>query len=254
MPDEARRRARHHTGPAAGNASSPADTATLPDAAPVVALPSEKHRRFLQLLHATARPGAGGYPVSSWWQRDLAKRLQVHERTLKRLVADLREPGPPDPRHPRATRAAGRRLGLLKVEPTHYHAEGGQYRRGHNLYVLLVPPQVVAILPIEGQWATWPFDLTSGNGEGVALGKQEKPLSLEEEGEYSWVPIVERAGPAVEESYPQVGTTAADSDIVRGLLTARETQAIIAAAESWGIPRAEALALARQRRRRERSA
>lgn len=149
---------------------------------PLPELPSEQHRRLLQVLHATARPGAGGYPVSGWWQRDLAKRLQVSERTLKRLVADLREPGPPDSRNPGAGQAAGLRLGLVKVETTKYHDQAtGQHRRGHNVYVLLVPWPVVATIPVRVLRATPKLAVTSADGGGVALGKQERALSLERE-------------------------------------------------------------------------
>jgi hypothetical protein len=205
-----------------------------------VVLPSEQHRRLYQVLHATARPGAGGYPVSSWWQRDLAKRLQVSERTLKRLLADLREPGPPDDRHPRATKAAGRRLGLLKVERTKYRDKAtGQHRRGHNLYVLLVPAEVIAGLPVSGQRATWPFDLTSGNGEHVALGKPEITPSLEEVGGYLSVPTDALPSPGTAQENSDIRSTiggaarSTDSDLSEGLRRFLE----LGRAEGWVPPR-----------------
>jgi hypothetical protein len=102
-------------------------------------VPSERHRQVLKLLHANSRRDHAGRLVSWWPQDKLARKLGMSDRHLRRLLADLREPGS-DPRQPQAA-PAGLRLGLVKVEPTYYRdAATGRYRLGGNLYVLLDAP------------------------------------------------------------------------------------------------------------------
>jgi hypothetical protein len=73
---------------------------------------------------------------------------------------------------------------LVKVETTKYRDQAtGQHRRGHNLYVLLVPWPVVATLRFKVLRATPKPAVTSPDDAAVALGKQERALSLEGKGE-----------------------------------------------------------------------
>jgi hypothetical protein len=99
-------------------------------------LPSERHRQLLVLLRATGHRDRAGRLVSWWPQAKLADRLGVSVRTLRNVLADLREPGL-DPRHPRGT-PPGLRLGLVRVEGTRYlDPATGRHRLGGNLYVLI---------------------------------------------------------------------------------------------------------------------
>jgi hypothetical protein len=99
-------------------------------------LPSERHRQLLVLLRSTAHRDRTGRLVTWWPQAKLAARLGVSVRTLRNVLADLREPGL-DPRHPRGT-PPGLRLGLVRVEGTRYlDPTTGRHRLGGNVYVLV---------------------------------------------------------------------------------------------------------------------
>ena len=91
---------------------------------------SRQHFEVYRLLVAVAFPGRehDGRPVCSWGQDKLAARLGVSTRTLRRLLADLREPGA-DPRHPHV-KPVGMRLGWVTVLPR----ERPGARRGGRLY------------------------------------------------------------------------------------------------------------------------
>jgi hypothetical protein len=106
------------------------DSGAYPD------LPTDRHRELMALLHAHSHPDAAGRLVSWWPQRKLAADLGVSVRTLRNVLADLRQPGL-DPRHPRGN-PPGLRLGYVKVEPTTYRDQAtGRHRLGGNLYVLV---------------------------------------------------------------------------------------------------------------------
>jgi hypothetical protein len=99
-------------------------------------LPTDRHRELMALLHAHSHRDAAGRLVSWWPQRKLAADLGVSVRTLRNVLADLRQPGL-DPRHPRGD-PPGLRLGYVKVEPTTYQDRAtGRHRLGGNLYVLV---------------------------------------------------------------------------------------------------------------------
>jgi hypothetical protein len=102
-----------------------------------VIVPTERHLALYQLLRSTSHPRNG--ELVSWWPQDkLALKLGCSVRTLQNVLGDLREPGS-DPRHPR--RAAGLRLGLVRVVPTTYRDKAtGRHRLGGNAYVI-VPGQ-----------------------------------------------------------------------------------------------------------------
>jgi hypothetical protein len=101
---------------------------------------SDRHRKLLSLLRSRAHRDAAGRLVSWWPQAKLAAELGVSVRTLQNMLADLREPTS-DPRHPTA-KPPGRRLGLIRVEPTTYRdASTRRHRLGGNLYVLVEPCQ-----------------------------------------------------------------------------------------------------------------
>jgi hypothetical protein len=105
-----------------------------PDAYPE--LPTDRHRELMALFHVHSHRDAAGRLVSWWPQRKLAATLGVSVRTLRNIMADLRQPGL-DPRHPRGS-PPGLRLGYVKVEPTTYRDEAtGRHRLGGNLYVLV---------------------------------------------------------------------------------------------------------------------
>lgn len=118
-----------------------------PDALPE--LPTDRHRELMALLHAHSHRDAAGRLVSWWPQGKLAAALGVSVRTLRNILADLRQPGL-DPRHPRGN-PPGLRLGYVKVEPTTYlDRSTGRHRLGVNLYVLVeqrqqaTPPKPVS--------------------------------------------------------------------------------------------------------------
>jgi hypothetical protein len=100
-------------------------------------LPSERHRELLVLLRANSHRDRYGRLVSRWSQEQLAAKLHVSVRTLRNLIADLREPGS-DPRHP-TTKAVGRRLGLVKVEPTRRDPPIGGRVFATNVYIIVEP-------------------------------------------------------------------------------------------------------------------
>jgi hypothetical protein len=102
-----------------------------------VTVPTERHLALYQLLRSTSHDHNG--QLVSWWpQAKLACKLGCSVRTLQNVLGDLREPGI-DPRHPR--RAAGLRLGLVRVVPTTYRDKAtGRHRLGGNAYVI-VPGQ-----------------------------------------------------------------------------------------------------------------
>ena len=91
---------------------------------------SRQHFELYRLVHALAFPSRqhDGRPVCTWGQERLAARLGISPRTLRRLLADLREPGG-DERHP-GVKPAGMRLGWLTVEPRHRPGA----RRGGRLF------------------------------------------------------------------------------------------------------------------------
>jgi hypothetical protein len=99
---------------------------------------SERHRELLSLLRANSHRDRAGRLVSFWTQDRLAAKLHISTRTLRRLLDDLREPGS-DPRHPTTDRPPGRRLGLVKVEPTRRESPVGGRVFAVNLYVLVEP-------------------------------------------------------------------------------------------------------------------
>jgi hypothetical protein len=98
-------------------------------------LPSERHRELLALLRANSHRDGAGRLVSRWSQEQLAAKLHVCVRTLRNVLADLREPGS-DPRHP-TSKAVGLRLGLLKVEPTRRDPPVGGRVFATNLYIIV---------------------------------------------------------------------------------------------------------------------
>lgn len=133
-----------------------------------VVVPSQRHLELYRLLRSNSHRDRTGRLVSWWPQAKLAARLGVSVRTLQNLLADLRQPGP-DPRHPK--RAAGLRLGLVRVEPTTYRDQAtGRHRLGGNLYVL-----------DPGQHARLKAAVTSSDSGDVACLNKGTPLSLERE-------------------------------------------------------------------------
>jgi Domain of unknown function (DUF4326) len=140
-------------------------------------LPSERHQELLALLYANSHRDRAGRLVSWWLQDKLAGKLGVSVRTLRSLVADLREPGN-DPRHPTG-KPAGLRLGLVKVEVTSRPGERGGRLLAGNLYVL-----VEHQIPRSYRQATKKPPLTSGDSGDVACLNKGPTPSLETEGEY----------------------------------------------------------------------
>jgi hypothetical protein len=136
-----------------------------------VVVPSDRHLELYRLLRSNSHRDEAGRLVSWWTQPKLAARLGVSVRTLRNLLADLRQPGL-DPRHPRG-QPPGLRLGLVRVEPTRREEPTtGRTRFGANRYVL-----------DPGQQATRKAALTSGNSGDVACLNKSTPPSLEDEGE-----------------------------------------------------------------------
>lgn len=83
-----------------------------------VVVPSQRHLELYRLLRSNSHRDQAGRLVSWWTQPKLAASLGVSVRTLRNLLADLRQPGL-DPRHPRG-QPPGLRLGLVRVEATTY--------------------------------------------------------------------------------------------------------------------------------------
>jgi hypothetical protein len=190
----------------------------------VAELPTARHREVLTLLHASSHEDRAGRRVCWWPQGKLAAKLGISVRTLRNVLADLREPGL-DPRHPRG-RPPGLRLGLVKVEATTYtDRASGRHRLGGNLYVLLWPGQQAT-----GQQATPQTPVSAGH-----VNRQRPPvaclnentLSLEGEGGHSRVPTVGnghgRAVSATDQENSDIGSTvgaatdSTDSDLSPGL-------------------------------------
>jgi hypothetical protein len=96
---------------------------------------SERHRALLAVLREGSSTDPAGRLVSTWTQTQLANRLGLSVRTLRRLLDDLRGPDT-DPRHSRTDRPPGRRLGLVKIEPVLREAPRGGRLYAENLYVL----------------------------------------------------------------------------------------------------------------------
>jgi hypothetical protein len=131
------------------------------------ALPSERHRQVLDLLYANSRIDAAGRRVTWWPQEKLAAKLGITSRHLRRILADLREPGL-DPRHPRG-QPPGLRLALVKVEPTTYRDQAsGRHRLGGNVYVLLEPRQQ---------------DMAGGAVSAGGVNRTQDPMSCLNKGE-----------------------------------------------------------------------
>jgi len=95
----------------------------------------ERQRALLAVLRDHSDRDPAGRLVSSWTQAQLADELGLSVRSLRRVLDDLREPDL-DPRHSRADRPPGRRLGLVKVEPTLREPPGGGRLYAENVYVL----------------------------------------------------------------------------------------------------------------------
>jgi hypothetical protein len=124
-------------------------------------LPTDRHRELMALLHAHSHRDAAGRLVSWWPQRKLAVALGVSVRTLRNVLADLRQPGL-DPRHPRG-KPPGLRLGCVKGEPTTYPDPAtGRHRLGVNLYVIVG----------HGQQATPPKPVFAGH-----VNRQEQAVA-----------------------------------------------------------------------------
>jgi hypothetical protein len=101
-----------------------------------------RHFELYRLMWACAWPGNGGRPICSWGQEKLAAQLGVTSRTVRTLIADLREPGF-DRRHP-DVKPAGLRLGWLQVLPRERPgARNGGTLYGANRYVLQLDPAQV---------------------------------------------------------------------------------------------------------------
>jgi len=96
---------------------------------------SERHRALLAVLRERSDHDPAGRLVSTWTQAQLAARLGLSVRTLRRVLDDLRAPDA-DPRHSRTDRPPGRRLGLVKVEPILIEPAGGGRLYVGNVYVL----------------------------------------------------------------------------------------------------------------------
>jgi hypothetical protein len=141
-----------------------------------VEVPSQRHVDLYRLLESSARRDQAGRLVAWWPQAKLAAQLGVSVRTVRNLLADLRQPGL-DPRHPRGV-PPGLRLGLVKVEGTNYlDPVTGRHRLGGNLYVL-----VDGYIPWSGQQATKKGHLTSGDADPVACLNKEQPEPLQGDG------------------------------------------------------------------------
>jgi hypothetical protein len=221
---------RKHLGPGA----SPGRDEAPPPSSTTVILPSERHRQLLQVLDGMAHVDQRGRRVAWGYQERLARRLGIKPRRLRQLIADLRTPER-DPRHLNVA-PTGRRLGLLRVEPTRRQVADGSTRYGVDLYVLLFPQGAFAAVPVagdDGQRAL-PDELVSagqakGHSGGSALHNKRQPVARKR----------------------TVGGEGAVITEAKGLLRVLgtiEAKQIIAAAESWGdVPEVEALALACRR-------
>jgi hypothetical protein len=97
-----------------------------------------RHFELYRLMLACSAPGQGGRPVCSYGQAKLAARLGVTDRTVQRLISDMREPGT-DVRHP-GVEAAGARLGWLLVLPQERPGRRNGRLYGGNRYVLQLDP------------------------------------------------------------------------------------------------------------------
>jgi hypothetical protein len=140
-----------------------------------VIVPTRRHLELYRLLRSNSHRDRAGRLVSWWPQAKLAGRLGVSVRTVQRLLADLREPGP-DPRHPK--RAPGLRLGLVKVEATTYRDQASRrHRLGGNLYVLAPGQHATLAEPVS------PAHVNTIEQTVSCLNKSPTP-SLEEKGEY----------------------------------------------------------------------
>ena len=242
MPPNDEGRPRTRGGPAAVTA------VTLPRATPriLVELPTERHRQLLVELDGMAHVDAAGRRVAYAKQATLAARLGIGRRLLQELVADLRTPGR-DPRHLKVP-AAGRRLGLLRVEPSRRPAPTtpGRSWYGVNTYILLFAQGEARAMPFQSARTAAPVSAgqVKAHSDPRAL-HNENTLSLERKGEYLPVTTVEGPGLVVQDSYPQDRTQAADSDKMLKVLPLGEARRIVAAAASWGdVSAVEALALA----------
>jgi HTH domain len=213
-----------------------------------------------RLLLADSAVGEGGRLVCRASEERLAAKLGVTTRTIKRRIADLREPGS-DPRHPKV-QPAGRRLGWLKVVPK--RVEGGEHKGEFvgNRYVLLLDWEeaAAAAAKLQGTAPTPPRDpaprdmaagslfpaQSQGTRGAVSLPNRETAL---EEGEVLSPAVSSTASPAAEHvDNPQARTTRPDSIITLRILGRDEARQVITAAESWGdVPAAEALVLACRR-------
>jgi hypothetical protein len=140
-----------------------------------VQVPTKRHLDLYRLLQSTSHVDEAGRLVSWWPQPDLAAKLQTSVRTLRNVLADLREPGL-DPRHPRG-RPPGLRLGLIRVEGTTYlDTATGRHRLGGNLYVLVPGLQATLAAPA-GQTAPRQPDSPAhvNRQAGSAPGQQATP-------------------------------------------------------------------------------
>src|SRR6266511_1222575 len=100
---------------------------------------TEAGRQLLEVyrvLLADSELGDGGRLVSKISEERLAAKLGVSVPTVKRRIADLREPGP-EPRHTNA-KPAGRRLSWLKVVPRQHRSGPHKGEFIGNRYVLLL--------------------------------------------------------------------------------------------------------------------
>jgi hypothetical protein len=134
-----------------------------------VVVPTERHLAVYQLLRSTSRTDRNGELVSWWPQDKLAAKLGCSVRTLQNVLGDLREPGT-DPRHPR--RAAGLRLGLVRVVPTTYRDKAtGRHRLGGNAYVIVPGQHATLGEPVSAaQVNTQEDDVACLNKKGTSRG------------------------------------------------------------------------------------
>jgi hypothetical protein len=152
-------------------------------------VPTERHLALYQLLRSTSRHDRNGELVSWWPQVKLAAKLGCSVRTLQNVLGDLREPGT-DPRHPR--RAAGLRLGLVRIVPTTYRDKAtGRHRLGGNAYVIVPGQHATLAKPVSAaQVNTQEVDVAclnkkapaDGGYQGVDEGEREsaphEPIDL----------------------------------------------------------------------------
>jgi hypothetical protein len=207
-----------------GRAAAPAPVTRRPSVATeavgriVAELPTARHRQLLIELDGMAHVDAAGRRVAYGKQATLAARLGISRRLLQQLLADLRTPGR-DPRHLKVP-PAGRRLGLVRVEPTRRPVPDGRSRYGVNVYVLLFAQGAARAMPVQSarpQSARPRADVSAGqlkaHSDRRALHNKRTP-SLEEEGGHSRVPTVERGqGDRSGCAPPSLGTNEENSDI-----------------------------------------